>query len=482
MKRYISFSLSLFVVLSLSAYDYQTVYSHRTLMFETSYQQVEAIFIDSVKFQKDSVLFPMRNIQLIGDGCYTPYGASWLGNKIIINKQWNYLFNDDNDTIKIKTDAQLKETWDFFKRSDITITATLEKWDTCTLLGITDSLKTLVLHVFDRTMSPVPHKLEGQTIEICQHYGLVSAVNFIYLPSLKYTPTGTISDKFSLVGITNPTLGIQNLTWFDAFDYQVGDEFHYTNTYNHLMFGGSASSSKQIVKILSRQNFTDSINYVQDIETSTVFKQNSTSDYISSYKHEHTNVVIRRNDSFDAYPGVLQFDNDSMSAVSCVMIGSSKITDQNYYGQNLGNCWVRGMLTDDACFTVLYERGLGLTYSGGGCWPETIGYDEYKLVYYKKGYTTWGTPLLISGINLPKTKPDIVVYPNPATDKISISSDILTEHCIFELMDVHGIVIFRTEVDANRNMVNLKNFNKGLYLYRLIDNGKLLKTGKVVKI
>ncbi|HEY5592875.1 MAG TPA: T9SS type A sorting domain-containing protein [Paludibacter sp.] len=482
MKQFIPFFMLLFVVFRLSAYDYQTVYSHRTLIFETSYQQVEALFIDSVKFQKDSLIFPMRNIQLVGDGCYTPYGASWLGNKIIINKQWNYFFNDENDTIKIKTDAQLKETWNLFKRPDITITATLEKWDTCTVLGIKDSLKTIVLHVFDMSMSPVPHKLEGRTIEINKHYGLVSSVNFTYFPSLKFIPTGNISDKFILVGITNPNLGIQNMTWFDAYDFHDGDEFHYTNTNNHLMFGGSASSSKQIVKILSRQNFTDSIKYVQDVETSTDFKQNSTSDYITNYKHEQTNIVIRRNDTFDAYPGVLQFLNHSANAVSSIMIGSVKTTDQNYYVRNLGNCWVRPMLTDDACNYVSYERGLGLVYSGGGCWPETIGYDEYKLVYYNKGSTTWGAPLVISGIDQPEAKPDIAGYPNPTNDKVSISPDFLAEPCYFELMDVRGIVILRTEVDTNRNTVNLSGFSNGLYLYRLLDKGKLLKTGKIVKM
>lgn len=67
-------------------------------------------------------------------------------------------------------------------------------------------------------------------------------------------------------------------------------------------------------------------------------------------------------------------------------------------------------------------------------------------------------------------------------DNLKIESEMLTESCIFVLMDMRGSVLLQTQVDATKNSVDFSNYNKGLYLYRLINNGRLIKTGKIVKM
>ncbi|MDD5185259.1 MAG: hypothetical protein PHS84_08380 [Paludibacter sp.] len=144
MKQIILFFMLLFVVFSLSAYDYQTVYSHRTALYADSQGAIKSMRIDSVKFDVDSILYPLKNIQQLDVDCSTPYGASWLGSKIIINKQWNYFLNENADTIKIKTDAKLNETWTVYRKTDTEIWATVTKVELLTFLGLTDSVKTIV--------------------------------------------------------------------------------------------------------------------------------------------------------------------------------------------------------------------------------------------------------------------------------------------------------------------------------------------------
>jgi hypothetical protein len=467
----------LLVSANLSAYDYQTVYSHRTLFFENSYHSIETILIDSVKLQNDSVIYPAKNLQLVGDRCYSPFGSSWLGSKIIINKQWNYFFNDENDTIKFKTDAALMETWNFYVNAGTTIKATVEKWDTAIVLGVKDSVKTIVLHVFDIAMSPLPHKLDGKTIVISKHFGLIQSVNLLYLPLLKYIPDSNINEEPVLVGMTNPQLGIQNLTWLEAYDFQVGDEFHYTDESNYLMLGGSYEFSKTITKILSRENFNDSIRYLEDIETTITRKENSTADYITSYKHFQSPRVIRQNKVFDINPGVPIFSADS-TRVSINDI--SKSSFQEAYLKN-DNCWYRSHIYDDACVSESYSKGRGLIYSGSGCWT-TQSFSEYNQVYFKKGSITGGIPLVISGINQPTVKPEIVVYPNPTTNKLSIKKELLTQTCTFEMLDLHGIVVFKTIVDSGTNSISIDFLNNGIYTYRLIKDTEIIKTGRIIKI
>ena len=478
MKRlYILLYFTLTVSPFLRAYDYQTVYSQRSLYFENAFHQVETILIDSVKYQNDSIIYPAKNLQLVGDRCYTPFGSSWLGSKIIINKQWNYFFNDENDTIKIKTDAILKETWDVYKSAGITIKATVEKWDTSTVLGMKDSIKTIVLHVFDMTMSPLPHKLEGKMITFSKHFGFIQAVNFVYLPSLMYIPDYSINEEPVLVGMTNPTLGVQNLTWFEAYDFQVGDEFHYTDVSNFLMGGGSFESSKTIVKILSRENFNDSIRYLEDIETSTTRKQNTTVDYITSHNHYQSTLVIRPNKVFDVNPGVPIFSEDS-ARVSINDISKSSF-QQAYI--KASNCWYRSPELDDACVSESYLKGRGLVYLASGCWTWQ-SFSEYNQVYFKKGSITWGVPLVITGTKQPEAMSEIGIYPNPTTDKLTINHELPPGENTFELLDLQGKVVRKLIIRDNESQLSLAEFSKGLYLYRLINNGKLLKAGKILKM
>jgi len=67
-------------------------------------------------------------------------------------------------------------------------------------------------------------------------------------------------------------------------------------------------------------------------------------------------------------------------------------------------------------------------------------------------------------------------------DNLKIESEMLTDPCTFELMDMRGSVLLRTKVNAKKSSIDFSNYNKGLYLYRLINKGKLLKTGKIVKM
>ena len=64
---------------------------------------------------------------------------------------------------------------------------------------------------------------------------------------------------------------------------------------------------------------------------------------------------------------------------------------------------------------------------------------------------------------------------------LSIDGDLSTESCTFELLDLKGSVMLKTTLKASQNTVNLSQYDKGLYLYRISANGVLLKAGKIVK-
>ncbi len=75
----------------------------------------------------------------------------------------------------------------------------------------------------------------------------------------------------------------------------------------------------------------------------------------------------------------------------------------------------------------------------------------------------------------------IKVYMTKSGD-LKIESELLSNPCIFELLDSSGVLILSAEVNANQNLVKLGNISNGLYIYRLSSNGKLLKTDKIIKL
>ncbi len=64
---------------------------------------------------------------------------------------------------------------------------------------------------------------------------------------------------------------------------------------------------------------------------------------------------------------------------------------------------------------------------------------------------------------------------------LSIDGDLSTEPCTLELIDLKGSIILKTTVNASQNTVNLSQYDKGMYLYRISDKEGLLKAGKIVK-
>jgi len=181
MKKLIFLLLFAIQLVNLSAFDFQTVYSHRTTLFTNANGNVKSMRIDSVKFNGDSILYPLKNIQQLDYNCYTPYGASWLGSKIIINKSWNYFLNAKNDTLKIKTDAKLLESWFILKKNGISFEAIVSKFDTLTVLGVLDSVKTIKLSAYG--FGVYSNKFNHGEILLSKNFGSLKTYPLVDFPS-----------------------------------------------------------------------------------------------------------------------------------------------------------------------------------------------------------------------------------------------------------------------------------------------------------
>jgi hypothetical protein len=69
-----------------------------------------------------------------------------------------------------------------------------------------------------------------------------------------------------------------------------------------------------------------------------------------------------------------------------------------------------------------------------------------------------------------------------STGNLIIDSELQGRFYTFELFDVRGSRLLSVPISTAKSAVTFENYSKGLYLYRLLDNGKMLKSGKIVKM
>jgi hypothetical protein len=465
----------------LSAQHYQTVYSDRIAYFNNPAGNVKCIRIDSVTHENDSVFFLFNNIQQMDYDCYTPYGPSWIGEKVIVRDSMNLFFNLKNDTIQIKTNALPDESWIAYELADSTkIIARVIDFDTLSFLGLIDSVKTIGFQVYDKTMTAVDHVVNDLTIVISKNFGLVKTVNFVQFPNYKYSFQYEPLEVFDLIGLSKPAVGIQNLTWFEVFDFQPGDEIHTTYNSNIIMCSGfeESISSRTIDKYISRFNYADSIVY--EIDQEHLYQETHPNDTIE-YTHDTVRMVITPNPSFDKLPGEPVISDGEAYAY--------KMTNGTHIEKTSPTQTEKIWGTGNSCWTnCCYDGGVSWCnyYKGlGGYWSSDdnylcIGSSQSQFVYYKKGDKTWGTPLVIADIPDADESPDIEIYPNPAIDRIWIKMTSSSLPAAFEIIDLSGKTLLQKEIDTELTPVKIGDELHGFYLYRIIKKSEIIHYGKLL--
>ncbi len=83
----------------------------------------------------------------------------------------------------------------------------------------------------------------------------------------------------------------------------------------------------------------------------------------------------------------------------------------------------------------------------------------------------------------PETKVDINIFPNPTTGWMRFTLyDYIPKRGTLDLYDLSGQLIVSQQVYNGVNTLDMSSYESGTYTYKLTDQGKLLKTGKMIKI
>jgi hypothetical protein len=469
----------------LHAQNYQTVNSGRIAYF--SFNSFSALKIDSTKvLNGDSVFYPSRSFGGFDYRCFSAQAPSWSGSKIIVRPDGtNIYFNENNDSIAIETQAGLNESWIAFQRADsITIRAEVVECLYDTVLGMADSVKTIQFQVLDSVGQPVDDPVNQMQLQISKHFGWKKALCFNLFPNLdgySYKPSQYFQTGL-LVGLTNPRVGRQNLTWFDVYDFQPGDVLHvYEAHYGCCGVSPCKHYYNRFIYIyLNRNEFPDSIVYRVDRVSQRMVTQYP--DTVSTlFEHDTIWERITPNRQFDVIPGELvpiegqshirltrQFNKGGLEYKD--LAGYFAVADN-------ASCW--RMLHFDGGGSYDYIQGLG-----GGYYE----YDEIcegslrELQYYKKGNKEWGTPFHFTGVETVQASANLRVYPNPVSEILYIETFGRANPVAFELFSVNGSRVLKHDFQGENPQIDVRALNPGLYFYSIqLETGQQL-LGKIAVV
>lgn len=93
--------------------------------------------------------------------------------------------------------------------------------------------------------------------------------------------------------------------------------------------------------------------------------------------------------------------------------------------------------------------------------------------------TTVVIDLLGVGVDNPATQRSVKIYPNPATDLLTVETDQPNNHLI-EIVSLTGQLIYRTEMEGSSKQIDMTPFSKGIY-FNTVRSDAWVRTEKVVK-
>lgn len=464
----------------MSALDFQPIRTNHLLTFEQPNSLFQfgsgKLWVDSVKINTDgsTTYYPSKDILQLSYGCYNPNG-SVLGKEIRMAGDSIQFVNYLDERIVIKPTYAPNVYWQAFKRGNDTIVMAKVDGD----ISSTDSI-TIKFQLVDGAMNTISSSLNNCSIVLTRTGGITKTINFYAFPfdkdsSLAEELNFSIDNSFSLSHQKDI-----NLTWEKVNDIQPGDEIHILEQQVYVNPNPIFESYRR--KIIKK--------YLTRIESAgtTIYTIDRISEKVTlagtriSYKHDTITENRQSPSNFDQLiESVVLTENEE----AFIMKGdANQKTIPNgcfsifSFGDISSTCWY--MPVCDGCFpSYTYYKGLGGPYLNCDDGYNGGDFSTY-IVYYKKGSTSSGTPLIIAADNEIKSDHSCYVFPNPAKTSIQVKTN-QTSPAEFVLMDMKGQVILTKELKALEEIISIENIPQGVYVYRISFSDKQTESGKLVK-
>lgn len=155
---------------------------------------------------------------------------------------------------------------------------------------------------------------------------------------------------------------------------------------------------------------------------------------------------------------------------------------------------MKKLLLIGACLAITQIYAQESILSSGGNSSGTNGNVSYSVgqLFYKT--VNGGAAYLSPGIEQPfeiqivlgsdnfNISLELSVYPNPTTDKIYLKvKESSFESLQYQMFDINGRLIENNKIEDNLTIVQMDKYPDAIYLMKVIDKEKEVKTFKIIK-
>ncbi len=468
--------------------DYQLIKSNNQYLYDMAVGHA-GLEVKEVEFDGDSIFWLAPHWIHLPDswGCAYPDSSSMLGRKVRIAADGTtVIYTAYDETITLLTQRNPGDgPWLAYTAADgsFYVEAVVSERVAENILGVVDSVKTFSFQSYSSDGNANNPWIANLEVRIARNAGLVHSPQWGAFPG--YSGYPAVEGNFDLSGIEGQA-GIQNLKWFEVYDFEVDDEIHIEkSTFNF----GEGYVEHTLFTYLSRQDFPDSIVY--EVEVARWYFSGTLSDIEMVYQGTTIeNQTIHSNPHFDALPASPVIDEpdpgSGYSTGTYFKIGLYEGFPAKYLPS--GGGMYSEYPESDGCFTEVIDWGCfsgGHTYfvkGLGGPYSEcSVGAPSYSytsLLYFNKSGVEWGSPLSTSASERLTAKA-LMAYPNPAAQSFRLN---LTEEHYplhLEMFDLSGRLIAARTLRSIGEEISLHGLAKGVVVLRAASRDGGIAYGKL---
>jgi uncharacterized delta-60 repeat protein len=454
-------------------YAIQALNSSQYRMYQSG-NRIISLEIEEVNFDGDSLLKPYPNWIKTGFSCLSPDDASVLGKEVRVSTEgYHEFYNVFGDTIRIEFDAEQGTSWIAYTSPEGNqfVEATMLSEEIEPVLDNMDLVKTIGFQMLDANLNPINAEVNDWEMKYGAQYGLIRFPDLSNFPNYEWTEI-QLMPMFDLVGLNDE--GVQDLTTFDIFDFNIGDEIHYERAWQT---GFNITIWQFAEEILARTDYADSIVYEIEIDS---WSYSGPSAELN-FGEPNTLIQFRTieiDSLFDQPAGRPLLDQDLFGTFTWLEPTTQGISKNYYHGGPIYFGQIDN--EEDSCFSDIsdwgcnwaadyYIKGLGGPYYF--CDPSLKSNSWQELLYYNKGGEEWGEP--VSTFFRAQEKDALEIYPNPARDEIRVRGNFHLIDAI-QVFSVDGRLLQQkvtTYPEGSEIVLDISSLTEGVYITQIEEDG-----------
>lgn len=432
-----------------------------------------------VKISAEPCTEMYQALRWYGDWECNEIASSFIGYEVCQTDSLTRFRMTETDYFSIRQHAPIGEKWPAWQWNGATVWGITTEINATTFLGLEDSVKSIYFFTEDengvQTYLPAPDR----PMKLSKQHGLIEALWLRDFP-------GT-SAALPIIGLSEPKVGLQNISRDDVFNLQVGDELHIqTHGTTSLPWDGGYYYDRKRIKAtitnIQLNTANQTLRYFYTGPRLITYSGDQAPDPDTIFQPSFSDVWIYPLSNFNylnAQPGSFVSTSGGNATVRLSTGQWGKVNKFLAYA-------LHG--PDQGCYHAFTDDVVPINYTEGlaGDYYDVIsltGPSGRAIRYFRRDSLELGTPFDFSWITATGDAPDtpsITLGPNPTGGplRLQLPQGLVAD---LKLYDMHGRLLLSENQVRDAVEWDLGGVPSGAYQISASQEGKVVWRQRVLK-